>query len=243
MKKIITIALLLVLLFGCNTEKATKKNELILKGKVTNMETGALTIGFTMKEEKVNVELENGKFEFRTNLEEPAEISIYVPTNDEFGSSNYIHFYVDAGDVTVKLNGEDFTKDPIIEGSLIYDDSKKFEDEIDRICPEDPIDLYKEMSPLYSKTDKESIAKLEELQKKAEVVREKRWAAQLEAEEWFIDNNPDSYYAAVLIRNKNSGKRGGKTLSEVETEVARLSSEIQKTPIIQRLLKIGRAHV
>ncbi len=237
MKKILTLVLVSAIIFACNTNKEINKNELHLKVAIPGMDSGTVKVGFMMSRKDTSIQIQDGRFEYKTTLNEPAELSISVPSDNIYGGGNYVSFWVEAGEILVRLDDEDFSKDPVIEGSSIYNDSKKYDDKVLEIYPEDPYALYKEMSPLYSKTDEASKAKLEELQKKADVVREKNWAAKMEAEEWFIDNHSDSYYAAILVRNRNSGKRGGKSLKEVEAEVARLSPEIQKTPVIQRLLK------
>jgi hypothetical protein len=227
-----------VLLFSSCEEK--KVNELVLNGELTNFKNGVIEVSFGfMAQEKEKVDIVDGKFSYRKQLKEPMEICLEVPQKNPDmmrGNPRYYRFYVDNGNVNVKFNGEDFSKNPVIEGSQIYLDTRKFADEIKRRYPEDPYAIYKEMNPLYMKKDKESVAKLKELQDKAAIIRDKHWKATKESEEWFIDNNPKSYYSAVLILKRNSGKRGGKKLAEVKAEVSRLSPEMQATGIMKRLL-------
>ncbi|NOU62080.1 DUF4369 domain-containing protein [Marinifilum caeruleilacunae] len=235
-KGTLAFVMALVLFSSCEEKKV---NELVLAGEISNYQNGMIEVSFGHDTEHVKVDVIDGKFSYQKQLKEPIEVALNIPQENPDmmrGNPRYIRFYVDNGNVNVKLNGDDFGKNPVIEGSSVYDDSKKYEDEIKRRYPEDPYAIYRKMSPLYGKTDQESIAKLKALQEEAAEVREKHWTATLETEEWFIDNYPNSYFSAVLVSQRNSGKRGGKKLHEVKAEVARLSSEIQATPIVKRLL-------
>ncbi|GEM_PF-826684 len=227
--------LTIMLIFSACGQKVG--NELIIKGEISNIESTVIEIGSASRGSVLNkVELKGGKFTYKMVLKEPTVLMVKNPGKSRYDKRNCINFYVSAGDVKVKLNGDDFSKSPVIEGSPIYLQSEKFAAEVKRRFPTEAPDYTKELTAIYSKTDAESE------KRKAEIYAEQReWNAQKyevekEVENWYIDTYPDDYYSVVLVVKRNSGKRGGKTLKQVKAEVARLSQKMQATPVIKELV-------
>jgi len=189
--KIMTIFSLILALAACQTK--TKKEGYTVNGTIHGVTEGTLLLKKNYNDPNpAKYEIKEGKFSFTgENLKEPTQLNLSVKDqNVNFG------FYVDNGDITFEgkikeeeSHGRKFSRVEVItlSGCIVNDHEKLVRDEFQKA--QEQFDMSKDL------TEEERIE-----------ISEKIRASYDEVNMSFIKNNPNTFYAGLLVSRLSFGE-------------------------------------
>lgn len=209
--------LMIAFLFACSTTKE-EKPKFVLNGTIEGLTEGKIVLRIYSEGAKQDTAtIKDGKFNFEANLESPTQAYLMIEEHQA-----YCMFYAENATMEFVGNIKDF-RNAKITGGKAQDDLQKFNDMQKELNEE-----YMKLSEQYRQPNltKEQEAKFYAL---ADSINKIRTALS----EQYIKENPQSYHAAVLATRKLHGK----SAVEMEKAISELAPEMQKNPLVIKMLK------
>jgi len=217
-KRLLTFVLILTAFFACNNNVKEKESPFVLSGTLEGITDGKIMLASYSEQgpKQDSAIIKDGKFVIKGDYPVPTQVYLQIAE-----TRAYSMIYVENTKMTLTGNVNDF-RNAKISGSKAQDEfqiynglMKDIEEKSGKIMEE----FYK---PGLG-DDRKS-----ELEKQLEVLNVKKEAVNLR----YIKENPAAHHSAVLVSQQLSGK------SALETEklVKSLHPEMQKNPIIVKLL-------
>jgi len=214
LKQVLLTAILLCGVKITFAQQATQGKDFVLQGKIKGQTQGMLKLSYTAADGKIvqdSTDIQNGIFEFRGKVSEPV-MAYFAGAVKSRGidDPNLSSFFIEPGRLSLEVTAGDF-KNLKLKGSKTQDELTALELVKAPITKAfKPIsEAYQQANEVYmqARKDKKPEAELDALKEKAAAIRDQFEpfnAQRNKIDLDFIKNNPDSYYAASMLRWKVS---------------------------------------
>jgi hypothetical protein len=197
MKKIILLLSAAVVLISCNK---VGKDEYIISGTATGIENGKTIILETQDENgmgllaKDTVKVENGKFEMKGKITEPAFYTIQLE-----GAQAKIPFILENGEVTIAINKDSIQKSKV-SGTYNNDEYANFNEEITKVQKKLMEFQNKNMEAMNTAQQTKDTVVINGLMKEFSKIQEEVGVASKAKYVSYAETHPKSFISALIVQ-------------------------------------------